>query len=170
MKDFSKIIISIDPAISCGQSSDETGIIVIGKTFTQHGVVLNDLSGKYAPGEWAKRAIEAYKHYKAHLIVAEVNQGGDMVEHTLKTIEPLIRFKPFRAKSSKYERAIPVSALYRQGRIYHLQKFKELEDQLLTLSPSMKNSPDRADALVWGIRELFFEGAGPQEKFGMTYI
>jgi phage terminase large subunit-like protein len=169
MNTFSKIIVSIDPAATANDHSDETGIIVMAKTHTGQGIILADLSGKYSPQDWAQRAVEAYKHYRAHLIVAEVNQGGDMIEHTLRTIDPHIRFKPLRARSGKYERAVPVSALYRQGKIVHAQKFTQLEDQLLSLSVKSRKSPDRADALVWGIRELFFEKVS-QMTLGMEYV
>lgn len=169
MSHFIKILVSLDPAVTNSTKSDETGIIVIGKTSCGKGVVLKDLSGKYTPQSWADRAISAYTSYHAHMIIAEVNQGGDMVEHTLKSINPHIHFKSIRAKSGKYDRAIPVSALYRQGKIYHQEHFPKLEAQLLSLTPSIKKSPDRLDALVWGLRELFFENS-PQYKYGIEYL
>lgn len=159
-----RVVIAIDPAVSSAAQSDETGIIVAGKDRHDHGWVLADLSGRYKPVEWAKAAIAAYRAHSADRIVAEVNNGGEMVEATLRVIEPNLAFAAVHASRGKTTRAEPVAALYEQGRVHHLGSFPQLEDQLCNLSrgsgaderPSAL-SPDRADALVWALTDLLVE-------------
>src|SRR5437899_277360 len=103
---YNRIVIAVDPAVTAHQESDETGIIVAamgGKT--GKGYVLDDLSGRYHPSEWSKIISEAYHHYGADRVVAEVNQGGDMVEHTLRVVDPALSYRGVRATRGKYLRA-----------------------------------------------------------------
>src|SRR3989442_13527593 len=158
-----RIVVAIDPAVSSGEHSDETGIIVAGRTAEGHGYVLADLSGTYRPAEWAKVAIAAWQTHRADRIVAEVNNGGEMVEATLRMIDPNVPFTAVRASRGKVARAEPGAALYEQGRIPHLGAFPPLEDQKCSFSPGAHGdfdrdragySPDRVDALVWALSEL----------------
>jgi predicted phage terminase large subunit-like protein len=164
--ELTRIVVAIDPAVSSGEHSDETGIIVAGKTGDGHGYVLADLSGHYRPAEWAKVAITAWQTHRADRIVAEVNNGGEMVEATLRVIDPDVPYAAVHAARGKVARAEPVAALYEQGRIHHLGALPQLEDQMCAFSPgahgdfdrdSAGYSPDRVDALVWALSELFIE-------------
>lgn len=130
-----RIVVAIDPAASHHAGSDETGIIVAGLGEDGHGYVLEDISGKYTPSVWAQKAIAAFHRYDADRIVAEVNQGGDMVEHTLRTHEPNIPYKSVRASRGKYARAEPIAALDEQGRIHHVGILGVLEDQMCAFLP-----------------------------------
>ena len=151
---FERIVVGVDPAVTSGDESDETGMVVVGQ-LGSHGYVLDDVSGKYSPQEWAGKAIQAYYKYNADRIVAEVNQGGDMVEHTLRTIDKNVAYKAVRAARGKILRAEPIAALYEQGRIHHCGMFSNLEDQMCMYTHSSSESPDRLDALVWGFTDLF---------------
>lgn len=152
---YNRIVIGVDPAVTCHEESAETGIIVaaIGNK-TGKGYVLDDLSGRYDPSQWPKIISEAYHRYGADRVVAEVNQGGDMVEHTLRVVDPTISYKGVRATRGKYLRAEPVAALYEQGRILHVRCFPELERQMIQYTHMAAKSPDRLDALVWAMTEL----------------
>ena len=123
-----RIVVAIDPAVTSGEDADETGIVVVGIDHQGHGYVLADASGKYQPIEWAKIAIAAYRAHHAERIVAEVNNGGDMVENTLRMVDPNVPFTAVRASRGKVTRAEPVSALYEQGRMHHVGLFPQLED------------------------------------------
>jgi predicted phage terminase large subunit-like protein len=163
--ELSRIVVALDPAVSTTEGSDETGLVVAALGKDGHAYVLDDLSGKFPPHEWAARAIEAYRKHKADRIVAEVNQGGQMVEATLRTIDPAVAYKGVHASRGKTTRAEPVSALYEQRRIHHVGSFPELEDQLCSFTSDFDRasagfSPDRLDALVWGLTELML---GPQQ-------
>lgn len=158
-KDLSlkRIVISIDPAVTSNTNSDETGIIVAGINSENYGVVLEDLSLKTSPYQWAKRAIDAYHEFKADRIIAEVNMGGDLVESMIRVQDPNVSFKSVRASRGKYSRAEPIASLYQQNRIWHKKAFLELEKQMLYYAfEGNKKSPDRLDALVWGLTELMF--------------
>jgi len=161
--DISRIVVAIDPAITAKAESNETGIIVAGRQSARlgKGFVLADLSGRFAPGEWALRSVEALRHFEADRIVAEGNQGGEMVRHTIHTVDANVPVRIVHASRGKAARAEPVAALYEQGRIHHAGPLPELEDQLVTWEPlSGMESPDRLDALVWALTDLFLTGAG----------
>jgi len=158
-----RVVVAIDPAVSSTAGADETGIIVAGKDEDGRGWVLADASGRYPPTEWAKTAISAYRAHRADRIVAEVNNGGDMVEATLRMIEPNASFAAVHASRGKVTRAEPVAALYERGRVRHLGVFPQLEDQMCAFTPeahatsksrSAGYSPDRVDALVWALTDL----------------
>jgi len=153
---LARIVVAVDPATSYGESADETGIVVCAKGADGHGYVLDDLScKKKSPKEWATIAVAAYERYQADRIVAEKNQGGAMVEETIRSIAPFVPYTGVTATVSKRLRAEPVTALYEQGRIHHCGVFPELEAQLVTWEPDSKmSSPDRMDALVHGMTEL----------------
>jgi predicted phage terminase large subunit-like protein len=150
-----RVLIAIDPAVTHGPDSDETGILVVGLGADGDGYVLDDLSGRYPPEEWARRAIQAYRTYSADRIIGETNNGGTLVEHTLRSVDPGIPFTAVHASRGKLTRAEPVSALYEQGRCHHVGIFGPLEDQLTSYDGSRGgSSPDRLDALVWGLTAL----------------
>lgn len=161
---FTRIVIPIDPAVSTGENSSETGISVVGLGQDGHIYVLEDLSGKYPPMEWARIAIDALRRWRADLIVGEVNNGGDLVEANLRAVNPNIPFRQVRASRGKLRRAEPVSNLYEQGRVHHVIKSDDprhlelLESQMCSyVAGSDQDSPDRMDALVWGITELLID-------------
>ena len=160
-----RIVVAIDPAVTNHDRSDETGIIVAGRDEQGHAYVLDDLSGRYSCEGWARRAIEAYHHYRADVIVAEVNKGGDLVQEMLRAIDDHVSYKGVHASRSKMTRAEPIAALYRQGKVFHLsQDLHELEKQLCTYTSLSKSSPDRLDALVWALTELILERGIPSHS------
>ena len=157
-----RIIVAIDPAISSHAESHETGIIVAGVDTRDHVYILSDESLRASPDTWARRAIEAYHQFGAEVLVAEANQGGDMVSFTLHTVDPNVDIQLVRASQGKRTRAEPVAALYEQGRVHHVHTFSELEDQLcLWDATSGDLSPDRLDALVWAVSELAVDAQPP---------
>lgn len=162
-----RVVVAIDPAASKSEDADETGIVAAGLGTDYHGYVLRDVSGRYHPQEWAQAAIALYHELQADLIVGEVNNGGEMVQTIIATIDPAIPFKAIHASRGKFTRAEPVAALYEQGRVHHLKlppredsagrvipAFEDLEDQMCTWTTDMKESPDRMDAAVYAITEL----------------
>lgn len=154
--DYLRIVVAIDPAVSYGAESDETGIVVSAKGADGNGYVLDDLSGRLSPTEWARRAMGAYELYKADAIVAEVNNGGDLVESNLRAHGYLGAYIPVHASRGKRVRAEPIAGRYEQGKVIHLRQFVELEDQMCNFTvDGVGSSPDRVDALVWGQTELF---------------
>ena len=153
-KDLQQIIVAVDPAVTSGDNSDETGIIVVGKDYNNEYYVLDDLSGRYSPDKWAKIVINAFYDWNADRIVAEVNNGGDLVERLLRNIDPNVAYRSVRATRGKILRAEPVSALYEQRRVHHIGMYSELETQMCSYTGETNTSPDRLDALVWGLTEL----------------
>ena len=156
--DLKRVLVSVDPAASHNDDSDEHGIIVGGMTDDQRGIVLEDATMSGTPAEWARRAISLYRSYSADGIVIEVNQGGDMVAHTLRSIDPNVNIIEVRASRGKHVRAEPIAALYEQGRIAHVGAFAALETQMTQMTIhgyEGDGSPDRVDALVWLMTELF---------------
>lgn len=145
-----QITIAIDPAAS--NTRDETGLIVCGKIKNGY-IILEDASARMTPTQWATKAVHLYHKYKASMIVAEVNQGGDMVETLIKQINPLVNYKKVHAVKSKIMRAQPIAALYEQGKVWHRGIFPALEQQMFEEIKG-HNSPDRLDALVWGLTHL----------------
>jgi phage terminase large subunit-like protein len=112
LPDLSRVVVAIDPAVTSGEDADETGIIVAGRDYQGRGYVLDDRSGRYAPIEWAREAVMLYQKFGADRVVAEVNNGGDMVEATLRMVDENVSFNAVRASRGKVVRAEPVAALY----------------------------------------------------------
>ena len=159
-----QVVVSIDPAATSGEDADETGIICAGVAENGHGYVLEDKSGRYMPNDWAKEAISLYHRWHANFIVGEVNNGGEMVENTIRMADPGVPFQPVHASRGKFIRAEPISLVYEQGRIHHVGVFGPLEDQMCIFTSDydrtkMKFSPDRMDALVWAMTELAIENS-----------
>ena len=157
-----RIIVAIDPAMSSNAHSDETGIVAAGRGVDGLLYVLSDWSGRYTPDAWAERALMLYTDMRAQMIVAEVNAGGDLVEKILRQKAPHVLFKPVRALRNKVDRALPVAALYEQGKVKHVGALAALEDQMCRFSAQglLEGSPDRVDALVWAVTELSESGRG----------
>ncbi len=160
-----RIVVAVDPATTNHEGSDATGIMVVGQGHDEHLYVLADLTGKYSPPEWARKAVEAYERYSADRIVGETNQGGQMVEHTIRAIDPSVPYKGVHASRGKTARAEPISALYEQRKVHHVgigkasEPLLALEDQMLAFTSDFDRaragySPDRVDALVWAMTEL----------------
>ena len=157
------MVVAIDPAVTSSEVSDETGIVVVGVGYDDRGYVLADHSGRYTATQWASLAVGLYRKHHADRIVAEVNNGGDLVEAALRTVDRSVSFRAVHASRGKAIRAEPVAALYEQGRVSHVGVLKELEDQMVTWSPiSDKASPDRLDALVWGLTNLMVSDKPPR--------
>ncbi len=162
--EMERIVVAIDPAATSGDSANETGIVSVG--VKKHGkengsgprdhyYVVEDMSGRYTPLAWATKAIESMRHQSADRIVGETNNGGEMVETTLRTVDPDVPYRAVHASRGKQARAEPVAALYEQGRVHHVGAFDDMEDQLCNWVPGSGHaSPDRLDALVWAITEL----------------
>jgi len=156
-----RIVIGVDPATTSGEKSDETGIIVAGKSGDRF-IVLEDLSDRYSPNAWANKVIEAYDEWQADCVVAEVNNGGDMVEATLRTADKNVSYQKVWATRKKAVRAEPIEALYEQKRCFHCGVFPELEDQMCSweqgkTKKEMGFSPDRMDAMVWAATALMIK-------------
>ena len=163
--DLSRIVVALDPAITSNAESDMTGIVVAGIDVNGVAYVLGDYTDRLSPQGWASKAIELYHQYEADRIVAEVNQGGDMVKTTIHGEDETIPFKAVRASRGKYARAEPISALYERGLVKHVanppdgSSLNELETQMRTWEPlGSIGSPDRLDALVWAITDLSLNG------------
>ena len=165
-----RIVVAVDPATTSGDNSDETGIIVVAEgphievpdaenickvgNCKKHAYVLDDQSGRYSTDTWARVVTDCYHKWGADRIVAEGNQGGEMVEAVIRTVFPGAPIRRVTARQGKRTRAEPVAALYEQGRVHHVGAFVKLEDQLTSWTIDSGESPDRLDALVWGITEL----------------
>jgi phage terminase large subunit-like protein len=160
LEEMDRIVVAIDPPKTANENSDECGIVVAGKKGND-GYVFEDASKIATPKQWATLAIDLFKKYKADRIVAEVNNGGLMVEETLRNVNPNIPYKQVTATRGKAIRAEPIATLYEQGRIHHVGILGKLENQLIDFDPSMvstkKAVDDRLDACVWALTELFGE-------------
>jgi len=158
---LSRLVVGVDPAVTGGENADETGIIVAGMSNDKQGYILEDWSARGTPDQWARKAVAAFRKHGADHIIAESNQGGEMVRMVLQSIEPNIPVRLVHASRGKYVRAEPISALYEQGRVHHVGTFPALEDQMIAFTPETAGdrsrgiSPDRVDALVWALTELF---------------
>lgn len=156
---LTRVVIGVDPAVTSGSDADLTGIIAAGLGENGFFYVLEDASLRASPDGWARKAVSLYHAHEADRIVAEVNQGGDLVQSLLRTIDSGIGFRAVRASRGKQTRAEPIAALYEQGRVKHVgAAMPDLEDQMCTFTPDMAGSPDRVDALVWALTDLLRSG------------
>ena len=157
--ELNRIVVSIDPAVTSKTESDMTGIIVAGIDVNGIGYVLEDATDRYSPAEWAAKAISLYQEYSADRIVAERNQGGDMVRRTLEAEDEAVPIRLVHASRGKMARAEPISALYERGKVKHAKGLDELETQMRTWEPlGSMGSPDRLDACVWALTDLMLNG------------
>ncbi len=163
---LSRIVVAVDPPAGAGKTSDECGIVVVGvvtegKPHEWRGYVLEDASVQGAsPMGWAEAVVQAARRWEAERVVAEVNQGGAMVETVLRQVDPMLPVRKVHATRSKSARAEPVAALYEQGRVSHGQGLEALEAQMCLMTQAGfegAGSPDRVDALVWGLTEAMLE-------------
>jgi predicted phage terminase large subunit-like protein len=149
-----RVVVGVDPAVTSGENSDSTGIIVAGVSSDGHYYVLEDCTMKGSPDQWARVAVDAYHRHKADRIIGETNNGGDMIELLMRQVDPSVSFKKVTATRGKLVRAEPIASLYEQHRAHHVGGYPELEDQLCSYTIDSKDSPDRMDALVWALHEL----------------
>ena len=167
LPDLVRVVVAVDPSGCSGPEdtrSDEIGIVVVGRDAQGNGYILEDLTGRYSPEGWARKALEAFDRHHADRIVAEKNFGGALVEGNIKAVRKSAPVKLVTASRGKVQRAEPVSALYEQNKVLHVGHFPDLEEQLCNFSSSGyqgAKSPDRADAAVWGLSEILLAGAGP---------
>jgi len=162
--ELKRIVAGVDPATTSEDESAETGIIVAGLGVDGKGYVLDDSSLKDSPDRWARAAVTAYHKFKADRIIGEANNGGDLVETVIRTVDPKVSYKKVHASRGKLTRAEPIAALYEQGKVHHVGVFPYLEDQMCSWLPGQK-SPDRMDALVWALTELMLEPAPVYEIY-----
>jgi phage terminase large subunit-like protein len=173
---FTQIVVAIDPPATSSTATAEAGIIVVGRGVDGVAYVLSDGSLHATPDEWGRQAIRLYDQWSADRIVGEVNNGGEMVGFTVRECakalqregerrEATVPYTPVRASRGKFTRAEPVSALYTQGMVKHLGLHAELEDQMASWVPGEK-SPDRLDALVWGMTAVMIYGSNDIETWG----
>lgn len=161
LPEFKRIVVACDPAVTSAVTSSETGIIVAAKGINGHAYVLNDRSGRYTPNGWARELVNAYHHFDADRIIAEINNGGELVKLNVHTLDANVAYRGVTASRGKTVRAEPVAALYEQGKVHHVGTFGLLESQMTTYVPdSGLASPDRMDALVWAITDLMLGKQG----------
>lgn len=155
--ELTRIVVGVDPQAGDGENAAETGIVVAGLGKDDQGYILDDRTLSASPLAWASEVVAAYHRHRADRIVAECNNGGKMVESTIRSVEKNVPVKLVTASRGKQTRAEPISALYEQGRVHHVGTFPDLEDQMTSWVPG-EESPDRMDALVWAMTELIPPG------------
>ena len=154
---FLRSVVAVDPPVTSGKNADTCGIVVVGLTEDGQGVVIEDASVKGSPLTWARAVIDAFHRHNADRVVAETNQGGELIESLLRQVDRTVPYRSVHASKGKVMRAEPVAALYEQGRVRHLGEWPELESQMSQMTTTGfrgSGSPDRVDALVWGLSEL----------------
>ena len=156
--ELKRIVVGVDPSVTNEEGSDETGIIVAGVDINGQGYVLDDASLKDSPDRWARAAVTAYNKNSADRIIGEANNGGDLIEIVIRTVDNKVSYKKVHASRGKLTRAEPIAALYEQGKVHHVGLFPNLEDEMCSWVPGMK-SPNRIDALVWALTELMLDSA-----------
>ncbi|ODA66845.1 Terminase-like family protein [Methyloligella halotolerans] len=169
--DLRRIVVAVDPPVTSGGKADACGIVVAGVSADGLGFVLKDRTVQgLSPAGWAKAALAAYHNGDADCIVAEVNQGGELVEAVLRQVDRSVPVRSVRASRGKFVRAEPVAALYEQGRVFHVGSLAELEDEMSDFGPdglSGGRSPDRVDALVWALTALMLQGGAEPRVRGL---
>lgn len=163
-----KIIVALDPSVSANENSDEAGIVVVARSEDKKAYLLEDLSGKMTAKKWAEIAVNAYYRHGADKIIAETNQGGDLVEMQIKGVDDTVVYESIKADVNKKMRATPVGTMYERGKVIHVgsdKKFELLENQMIDFDPnSTKDSPDRMDALVWAVHDLLLKDENGNAK------
>ena len=152
---FIRVVVGVDPAVTSGEDSDSTGIVVAGMSGNGHYYILADETMKASPQQWAEKAVFTFEQHKADRIIAETNNGGDLVVHLLQQVKSTVPVRKVTASRGKAVRAEPIAALYEQGRVHHIGYFGQLEDEMCEWEPGVSDkSPDRMDALVWALTDL----------------
>lgn len=164
-----RIVVGVDPAVTSNEASADTGIVVAAADERGEYYVLGDYTIHATPKKWAQEIIAAYYKHSADRVIGEVNNGGELVEYTLRTIDSNVSYRSVRASRGKQTRAEPISALYEQGKVHHVGSFPALEDQMCDWIPGEGSSPDRVDALCWSLSELSKSRYGPQ-KLNMSAL
>lgn len=163
-----RVVVGVDPPVTTGEKADACGIVVAGLADDGRGFVLADETVQgLAPNAWARAVLQAYHTHEADRIVAEVNQGGDLVEAVIRQMEPAVPITKVRATRGKWLRAEPVAALYAEGRIAHVGTFDALEAEMMMFGNDGRaggRSPDRLDALVWAVTDLMTAPAAPAPR------
>ena len=157
-REYHRVIVAVDPAVTSNKDSDETGIIVVAVDKQQQCWVLADRSLRTSPRQWAQRVVDTYHEFDADNIVVEVNQGGDLVKTTIHSVDYRVPVTSVRATMGKLLRFEPVASLYEQRRVIHAAHFHELEMQMEQWAPGDTESPDRLDACCYGITNLMLVG------------
>ncbi len=168
-----RTVVAIDPAVSVGENSADTGIVVCSLLRNGDILVLDDLTCHESPAGWARLAIAAFRANRADRIIGEINNGGDLVESTIRAVDVNVPYRAVRAKRGKAIRAEPVAALYEQGRVCHMRPFRELEEQMTQFVPGQEEEGlrlDRMDALVWAITELVLDVEEVQVTRSMAQV
>jgi len=166
-RDLVRVVVAVDPAVTATQASDETGIVVAAKGVDGRGYVLDDLSCRVSPDAWASRTVGAYHQYEADRIIGEANNGGDLIERMIRLVDPRASYRKVNASRGKIARAEPIAALYERGLISHVGTFARMEDECCSYTGAPgEMSPNRMDALVWALSELFIENrtGGPKVR------
>lgn len=163
-RDLVRVIVAVDPAGSA-PGGDKIGIVICGKGSDGRGYVLDDRTIHGLPDVWARRAIAAYHEFRADKIVAESNFGGEMVRDVISTRDSSVPVELVTASRGKQLRAEPVSALYEQGKVSHVRRFDELEEQMLSWTPESGKSPNNLDAMVFAMTELMVTGGSPNVRW-----
>ncbi len=168
LPELDRVVVALDPAVTSGTGSDACGIVVAGAVTKGppqdwRAYVLGDCTVQgMGPTGWARAAISAMERFGAERLVAEVNQGGQLVEDVIRQVDPLVPYRGVHASRGKVARAEPVAALYEQGRVFHVAGLNDLEDQMRLMTArgfEGQGSPDRVDALVWALHELMIAPA-----------
>jgi phage terminase large subunit-like protein len=156
--ELKRIVVAVDPPAGFGKSNNACGIVCVGLGVDDRAYVLDDASVQgVRPAKWAAKIIALYHARKADRVVAEINQGGAMVEQVIREVDEDVSFRAVHATRGKKARAEPVAALYEQGRVSHVGTFAELEDEMCNVIGEGGKSPDRLDALVWAIADLMLK-------------
>jgi len=171
--DMQRVVVAIDPSGTAGadDEGDSIGIVVAGRGVDGLAYVLADRTCKLSPDGWGRRAVAAYREFKADRIVAERNFGGAMVQHVIRTVDKQAAYREVTASRGKVVRAEPIAALYEQGRVKHVAGMEALEDQMCAMTGEGflgEGSPDRVDALVWALTDLMTKAETPTPIFA-TY-
>lgn len=153
MSDLARVVVGVDPAATHGEDADTTGIIVAALGVDADFYVLDDLSCKLSPDGWARRVVQAYRDWQADKVVAEINNGGEMVVSVLRAVDKQLPVKVIHASRGKTIRAEPIAAMYEQGRVHHVGLFPSLEDQMCAF-PVATEHDDLVDAAVYALTEL----------------
>jgi phage terminase large subunit-like protein len=152
-RNVERVVLAVDPAVTANEGSNETGIILACRDKEGHYYVLEDLSGRLSPLAWAQRVAAVAESRRIDRVVAETNQGGDLVESNLRNVAPDLSYRAVHAKVGKRLRAEPIAALYEQGKVHHVGTLVDLEAQMTGWAPG-QDSPDRLDALVYALADL----------------
>lgn len=163
VSDLTRVVVAVDPAVTGTENSDDTGIIVCGTKMVdgkEHYYVVDDYTYHGDVYGWGKSVVEAYTKHKADRVIGEVNNGGDLIEMNIRNYDRNISYESVRATRGKALRAEPIADLYERGLVHHVGNLTELEDELCSWTPLDSESPNRLDAVVWGLTYLSAKGTG----------